>query len=151
MNVTFFGHRDAPQEIAKKLETALIEVIEHDGADTFYVGNQGNFDVMVRQTLQKLKKIYPQIEYAAVLAYMPGSCKEDKRTRDDPTIYPEGLEQVPQKFAISKRNDWLIEHSDLVIIYTRDNFGYADKWKECAKKRGKRLINLAGETDDTTK
>ena len=151
MNVTFFGHRDTPQDLAKKLETALIEVIEHDGADTFYVGNQGNFDVMVRQTLQKLKKIYPQIEYAVVLAYMPGSCKEDKRTRDDPTIYPEGLEQVPPKFAIVKRNSWLIEHSDLVITYSRDSFGGAGKWKEYAKKKGKRLINLADETDDKEK
>ena len=41
MKVTFFGHKNIPQEIQPKLEGILADLIENDGADTFYVGNQG--------------------------------------------------------------------------------------------------------------
>ena len=45
---TFFGHSDCPSTVAPKLRSVLIELIENHGVDVFYVGNQGNFDRMVR-------------------------------------------------------------------------------------------------------
>ena len=49
---TFFGHKDTPQEIEPILKKFLLELIENKGADIFYVGNQGNFDTMVRKNLK---------------------------------------------------------------------------------------------------
>lgn len=71
MTCTFFGHRDVSREIEKPLTAAIIDLIENKGVKKFYVGNQGGFDRMVRARLKELKKKYPHIEYAVVLAYMP--------------------------------------------------------------------------------
>lgn len=70
MTVTFFGHRDTPSSIAPELKKVLTELIEKNGATVFYVGNEGNFDWMVYDTLKELKSEYPFIEYKVVLAYL---------------------------------------------------------------------------------
>ena len=64
MNVTFFGHKNAPTEkIKHRIYDCLIELIEKDGAEQFYVGNQGLFDRLVLELLKELKNKYPKIEY----------------------------------------------------------------------------------------
>ena len=52
MTVTFFGHRNTPDSIQPALKKTLIQLIEKEGAYTFYVGNEGNFDCMVYKTLK---------------------------------------------------------------------------------------------------
>ena len=69
---TFFGHRDCPETIKPKLREVLVDLITNHGVDMFYVGHQGQFDAYVRSALKKLKQEYPQINYAVVLAYIPG-------------------------------------------------------------------------------
>ena len=64
---TFFGHRDCPQTIQPKLNEVLVDLITNHGVDTFYVGNHGQFDALVRCSLKKLKREYPNITYAVVL------------------------------------------------------------------------------------
>ena len=46
---TFFGHRDTPKKIEPILKSTLIDLIENKKVDLFYIGNQGNFDYMVRR------------------------------------------------------------------------------------------------------
>ena len=139
MVCTFFGHRDAPSEIRDKLQAVLVDLIENHGADTFYVGNNGSFDAMARNVLIELKPIYPHIELFVVLAYLP---TKKGYEADYETIYPEGLEDTPPKFAISKRNEWLVENSDTVITYVERSWGGASQFKKLAEKRGKTVINL---------
>ena len=141
MKCTFFGHRDTPREVAPRLRDALVQLIEQHGADTFYVGNQGEFDSMVEKVLRELQGIYPHIVCFTVLAYMPAYMPGAADGME--TIYPEGLETTPKRFAISKRNRWLIDHSDTVIAYVKYSTGGAVQWKELAEKKGKRVINLA--------
>ena len=71
-NCTFFGHRDCPETVKTKLREVLVDLITNHDVGMFYVGNQGKFDAYVRSELKKLKQEYPQINYAVVLAYMPG-------------------------------------------------------------------------------
>lgn len=139
MVCSFFGHRDAPTEIRDKLQEILVELIENHGADIFYIGNNGNFDAMARSILAKLKLIYPNIEFTVVLAYLPTK-REHKAEYE--TIYPEGLENTPPKFAILKRNEWLVENSDIVITYVNRSWGGASRFKRLAEKKGKTVINL---------
>lgn len=59
----------------------------------FYVGNQGNFDRMVRSVLKEVTTAYPQVGYAVVLAYMPSA---EKRADDfSDTLLPDGIEKFP--------------------------------------------------------
>ncbi|MBQ7095915.1 MAG: hypothetical protein IJN80_05655 [Clostridia bacterium] len=117
---------------------ALIHLIEHHNASLFYVGNQGNFDRMVRKVLKQLQLIYPHISYYVVLAYLPCSFQEGYGD----TIYPDGLERIPPRFAIDKRNRWMLDRCDYVITYVEYPFGGAAKFKALAEKRGKTVINL---------
>ncbi len=140
MKVTFFGHSDAPLSVAKNLRQILIKLIEIEGADEFYVGNHGVFDRMVAGVLRELKQKYPQISFRIVLAYMPTNNENLDLSN---TIYPEGLELVPLRFAIIRRNEWMIKNCDTVITYVTRTAGGAARFSELAHKRNKRIINLA--------
>ncbi len=137
MTVTFFGHKDAPKEIEPTLRTTLVDLIESHGATVFYVGNNGNFDTMVRRQLEELSQTYP-ITYSVVLAYLPTKKSEyDDLTN---TILPESIETVPKRFAISYRNKWMIEHADIVVTYVTHTYGGAWQFKTMAERQGKTII-----------
>lgn len=137
----FFGHRETPNDVKPKLIKAIENLIINEKVNNFYVGNQGGFDGIVYSALKELKQKYPQISYAVVLAYLPADNSID--LYDGNSIYPEGLENVPKRFAISKRNDWLITNSDYCICYITQSFGGAAQFAEKAKRKHKTIINLA--------
>ena len=136
----FFGHRDVNHEIRAKLQSIIEQLITEEHITSFYVGHQGQFDSMVYSVLKNLKKSYPQICYSVVLAYMPDEHIYELYGED--TIYPEGLETVPKRFAISKRNDWLIAHSCVVVCYVYRTWGGAVKYREKAIRKGLKVIDL---------
>ncbi|MBQ3565835.1 MAG: hypothetical protein IJA12_01525 [Oscillospiraceae bacterium] len=140
MTCTFFGNRNTPSDIQPKLEEILEEYIKNNKADKFYVGNHGSFDSMVLTTLRKLKKIYPHIDYTVVLAYMP--TEKDNIYDYSETLYPEGLETVPQRFAIDRRNRWMLEKSDMVIAYARNDYSCSAKYMKLARNKKKEIINI---------
>ena len=140
MTVTFFGHKDTPKEIEPTLRATLVDLIENHGATEFYVGSNGSFDTMVRRQLEDLSQTYP-ITYNVVLAYLPGKKNEyDDYTN---TILPEGIETVPKRFAISYRNKWMLEQSDIVVTYVTHTYGGAAQFKELAERQGKMVIELS--------
>lgn len=139
MVCTFFGHKDTLSSERDKLKKAIIKEIEENNADTFYVGNHGNYDRMVFSVLRELKEAYPTISINVVLAYLPKDNSEDLSY----TVFPEGIEKVPKRFAINFRNKWMIERSDTVIAYVKHSFGGAAKFVDLARKKRKTVINIA--------
>ena len=137
---TFFGHRECPDSIKVKLREVLIDLIANNDVDMFYVGNQGRFDAIVRGVLRDLKNEYPQINYAVVLAYMPG--KRTEYYDYSNTILPEGIESVHPRYAISWRNNWMLQQSDYVVTYITHSWGGAAQYVNKAKRKNKRVINL---------
>ncbi len=135
--VTFFGHRDSPKETEPALRLTLIDLIENKNATLFYVGNHGNFDAMVRRQLEDLSKTYP-IKYYVVLAYMPGKNAEP----DEHSIFPEGIETVPRRFAINYRNKWMLNKSDIVVTYVTRTVGGAWAFKQMAERSEKTILSL---------
>ena len=140
MVCTFFGHKDTPKEIEPILRSTLIDLIENKNANVFYIGNNGSFDNMVRRQLEELSQTYP-ITYSVVLAYLPTKKSEYDDTTN--TIYPEGLETIPKRFAISYRNKWMIEQADIVVTYVTHSFGGAWQFKGMAEKQDKTVIELS--------
>lgn len=136
---TFFGHRDTPTIIEPMLRTVLSDLIENHAVQVFYVGNHGLFDSMVRRQLSMFESTHG-IRYYVVLAYLPK--KEGLPEKDVHTIYPEGLELVPPRYAISKRNLWMLEQSDYVITYVRGLNGGAAQFRRLAQTKGKTVIEL---------
>ncbi len=137
----FFGHKDTPSDISKRLEPVLEELIA-EGVDAFLVGHQGGFDSAVLHALRRLKVIHPHITYSVVLAYLPGKKEEYPLYAPEETMYPEGLENVHPRYAIAWRNDYLLRESDVVVTHITHTWGGAYKYAEKAKKKGKRIINI---------
>ncbi|MBR7131929.1 MAG: hypothetical protein IKD04_00190 [Clostridia bacterium] len=119
-----------------------MDLIENKNVEKFYVGNHGSFDSLVIRNLEALETIYPHIKYSIVLAYLTGKKSEYHCFDFSRTLYPDGLEKTPPKFAIDKRNRWMIEKSDFVVTYVK-RFGGAYNYKEIAEKKGKIIINIA--------
>ena len=136
----FFGHRDVTHNIRPRLTSIIEKLITEDNVTEFYVGHQGQFDSMVYSVMKELKAKYPQIRYTVVLAYLPD--EHIKELYGEDTIFPDGLETVPKKFAITKRNDWMIQHSDFTVCYVYKITGGAAKFREKAEKRKLQIIDV---------
>ena len=143
VSTNYNHYRDTPSTIQHKLFEVLIDLVENRGVDVFYVGNQGHFDFLVRKILKELKEIHPHIKPFAVLAYMPSSKKVYEQEMFLETIYPENLEFVPYKFAILKRNEWMLNRSEYVVTYTTRAVGGAYHFSELSKRQQKTVINIA--------
>ena len=137
---TFFGHRECPDSIKARLREVLVELVTNHEVDMFYVGNQGRFDAIVRSVLREVKKEYPQINYAVVLAYTPGKHTEYDDYSD--TMLPEGIESVHPRYAISWRNNWMLRQSDYVVSYITHSWGGAAQFAKKAEGQRKTVINL---------
>lgn len=139
---TFFGHRDCPETIKPKIHAAVVDLIENHGVTMFYVGNQGNFDRLVRSVLKEVITAYPGVGYAVVLAYMPSDKSPNFLENFSDTILPEGIEKVPKRYAIPWRNKWMVTHADYVVTYVARPYGGAARSHELAKKMHKIMYSL---------
>ena len=83
--VCFFGHSDAPWSVQPKLRKVILDLIDNEGADEFYVGTHGNFDRMVLAVLSELSETRA-FRFYIVLAYLPA---EKEKPRAGHTILPD--------------------------------------------------------------
>ena len=141
MTVTFFGHSDAPESLREVLYQALLELVCKEGANNFLVGTHGNFDRLALLSLKRLKKQFSHIRYTVVLAYMPQGKQEFYDETD--TLVPSAVVGVPPRFAIDKRNGFMLDQSDVLITYVVRSWGGAAKFKKMALSRGKHVIELS--------
>ena len=142
MTCTFFGHRVVSEEIKDKLKSIVLNLIECYGVDLFYLGNNGEFDRLALSVLKELKQDFPKINYVIVLAYLNDKKSTELYKIGEKTLYPEGIECVPLRFAISKRNEWMIKNSDMVVTYVKWSGG-AEKFKCLAEKMGKDIFEIS--------
>ncbi len=97
---------------------------------------------MVQHTLCELQAHHPSLIYNIVLAYLP------QNTVTVPcSLYPEGLERVPKRYAINRRNEWMVDHSDAVIAYVTRSYGGAAQCIRLAERKGIPVFNLSSRTD----
>ena len=139
---TFCGHHDTPDSIRPLLADEVEKLIIENKVDTFYVGTHGNFDRMALSVLRETKKKYSQINYYVVLAYLPEKKEEYPLYADNETVFPDGLENHPRRFAISYRNKWMVEQSQYLITYVKHNIGGAGKTLQIAKKSNLNVLEL---------
>ncbi len=139
----FFGHHDCSTAIRTNLQNTLIHLIEQERVNLFYIGNHGAFDTMVQSILSELMQKYSHITYYIVLACLPkNTASTIPLENSSHTLYPEGIETVPKRFAISWRNRWMIDHSDFVVTYITHPWGNAAQFSTLANQKGKICLNL---------
>jgi len=139
MKVTCCGHREVicSDKLTRQLRFVLCDLIS-EGADTFLLGGYGVFDSMAAMAIRDLKSIYPHIRSTLVLAYLD---RDHNAELYDDTIYPP-LEGVPLRYAISQRNRWMVDASDVVVSYVAHSYGGAATTLRYAEQKHKRIIRL---------
>ena len=139
-----FGHRNVFENISSKLDNAVEEAIAQ-GCEIFYTGAMGVFDSLFSSAVRSAKKVYPHIKLIGVKPYFTNDINTDKdyyAALYDDIIIPDELAGIHPKAAIKARNRWIIDNSDIVLIYTVRNFGGAYEAKRFAERNGKRLIKI---------
>lgn len=141
MTVTFCGHREIDDHDAVERWLFLcVETLIRDGATVFYLGGYGAFDLMAAAVLRQLKKIHPLIRSVLVLAYR--NQKFDAALYDE-TIYPLP-ENIPWRHAIPRRNQWMVQHADMLVAYVIRGWGGAARTLDDAQKTHRRILLYPG-------
>ena len=141
MKICFVGHGDTPNNIEEKLEQVLEDLINNYREVLFYVGDHGQFDALTRTVLRRLQQKYNSIQTILVLSYMPTSPSLVFEAAQ--TLLPEEVARAHPRYAIDRRNRWVIDKSDIVVTYVTRSYGGAAKFKKLAIARGKKIIEIA--------
>ena len=148
MIISFVGHSSVCS--SEKLKELLKEQIRKSICDAEYVGcylgGYGGFDEICASVCRELKKEYGCIELVYITPYISLSAQAKIKENEqyglyDKSIYPP-IENTPPRFAILKRNEWMVENSDLIIGYVNHDWGGAYKTLQFAKRRKKKIINI---------
>ena len=137
-----FGHRNVFENIEDKLYTSVMSAAER-GCEIFYTGAMGEFDSLFSSAVRKAKKTYPNIKLICVKPYFTNDINIDKdyyAALYDDIIIPDELAGIHPKAAIKARNRWMIDNSDIVLIYTVRNYGGAYEAKQYAQHENKAII-----------
>lgn len=144
MVISFCGHRDFTPDADKEktIIDILLKYAETEQEIVCYTGGYGTFDWFAASCINKAKKAAHNIVNCLVVPYITSSYLEriSLHTKElDEVIYPP-LENIPPKFAIIRRNEWMIDNSDLLIAYVKYSRGGAAKTLEYAKRRRIKII-----------
>ena len=148
MIITFIGHSKLNDSnlLREQLYTTIMKNIKPKENNTFYCGGYGDFDILCAVVCKSIKDSVPNCESVYISPYFTPSAQKKMRyliesNLYDSTIYPP-IEEVPPKFALIKRNEWMITEADLVISYVKHTYGGAYKSLEYARRNKKRIINI---------
>lgn len=146
MTITFCGHSNFSFDnaVKEKLRDLLIRKIRNNPSCKFYLGGYGDFDSLCLRVLKELKSAFPNIELLFITPYLDNNYSklETAKLYYDGIIYPP-LENVPRRFCISKRNEWMVNEADFVIAFVKYSWGGAAKTLEYAKRKKVEFFNLA--------
>lgn len=131
----FIGHRETDERILSCLLEAVERLILEEDAGLFYVGGYGGFDRAAGEAVIRLKARYPRIRLYRVLAYHPAERPAQLPAGYDGTLYPDGMEGVPRRYAIIRANQKMVDACDFLIVYAVHPASNAQKLLEYAERR----------------
>lgn len=140
MPVTFCGHRNVEnRESVRRWLLDTTERLLRQGQWIYYLGGYGEFDRMALSVLRQLKKTYPQIKTIYVQAYLDRFPIEGVY---DDMVYPE-IETAPLRYAIVRRNEKMVDMSDVVVAYVVRTWGGAYKTMRYAMRKHKTILQYS--------
>ena len=148
MIITFVGHATISfkEKVKEAVKEQILAETSHVKHFTCYIGGYGDFDETCALACRELKMITDRFDVVYVTPYI--SLSEQEKINEmqacglcDTSVYPP-LESVPPRFAISKRNEWMVTNADLIVAYVSRSYGGAYKTLQMARRRKKRIINI---------
>ena len=147
MIISFIGHSRISQY--ENIKAAVSKAVRNNLCEatvSCYLGGYGDFDELCACVCRELKQEYLDIELVYVAPYL--NLREQDKIREierlglyDTSVYPP-IENTPLRFAIVKRNEWMVLSADLIICYVEHEWGGAYKTLKFAKHKKKKIINV---------
>lgn len=128
----FIGHRDSGEELYPLLQREIERHIVEYGVREFIVGHYGRFDGMAARAVREAKAAHPDILLTLLLPYLDASPLPEGF---DGSVYPDGLETVPKRYAIIRANRMMIDRCDYLIAHVKYNYGGAHRCLEYARSK----------------
>ena len=146
MIIAFCGHADYIKH--EPHEQILLDILQTEIGNNpveLFFGGYGSFDTFALQCGIKYRRMHPNTKLILVTPYLSKASfcyMKNNKTTYDTVLYPP-LENIPPKYAIVHRNRWIVEQADLIIAYVNHPWGGAFTTLQHAKKKEKRIFNLA--------
>ena len=148
--VSFFGHRDLYdlRRIDERLEPILEGLIRTKSYVAFLIGRNGEFDKYAASVIKRVQREVGKenSDMTLVLPYAVADMEYYEKYYDD-IVIPDSVGTVHPKLAITMKNRWMIDRSDLVIVNVERDKGGAFAAMRYAEKQNKKIINLYGEKE----
>ncbi len=148
--VSLFGHRiiEDYNAVESKLYELLRIIMQKENREVeFLVGRNGDFDQMAASVIRRLKKETGKenIYLTLVLPYETAELRNNTEAFEnyyDSIEICEASAECNFKYAIVARNRDMIDRSDMVVVYVKNEFGGAYQSMKYAENNKKRIINL---------
>ncbi len=143
MVITFCGHSDfiGSDVYEKMILDFLLEKVGDRRAEMF-LGGYGGFDRFAYECCRKYQKTHPAVCLVYVTPYLEPAHLEREKANYDTILYPD-MGNTPRRYAITRRNRYMVENAAYVIAYVKREWGGAWTFWKYAVQKGKFLYNLA--------
>lgn len=151
--IALFGSRRIENSISlgEDLKTLFRFWFSKESYLQFYIGRNGDFDILAASIIQQIRKEYEHVLCELILI-LPYTVKDMEYYVEyyDQIIIPDEVYGVHPKRVITERNKWMVEQADFVLVYTRTESGGAYRALEYAKKIDRPFFQLLtiGNRDD---
>ena len=105
----------------------------------------GEFDSLFFSAVRKVKKSFPNVKLICVKPYFTNDLNTNGEYYTDlydDVIIPDELADIHPKAAIKYRNRWMIDHSNIILIFTKRSYGGAYEARRYAERIGKKIVNF---------
>lgn len=150
LTVSLFGHRiiDDSHIVELKLYELLRIIMSRGDRDVeFLVGRNGDFDLIATSVIRRLKKEI-NAENVFLTLVLPYETAELRNNTEAFENYYDSIEICEAsacqnfKYAITARNRDMVDRSDMVVVFVKNQSGGAHQSLRYAEKNEKRIINL---------
>lgn len=145
--VSLFGHRkiDDLRQLEARLASVVSELMRTKEYVAFLVGRNGEFDEFAASVIKLTQRRVGAegSDVTLVLPYRVSDIEYYEKYYDN-VVIPACLHGVHPKSAITLKNRWMVEQSDLVIVYVERKGGAWTAMKY-AERQNKKVINLFAE------
>ena len=144
--VALFGHRIVTdyKRIEENLTPIIKDLIEQKPYIVFLIGRNGEFDEYAASIIKSAQHEYGVVNSDLTLV-LPYPVADIFYYQDyyDSIHLPESVEGSHPKSAITKRNRWMVDRADLVIVDVEKSHGGAYNAMRYAEKMHTHVINMA--------
>ena len=149
LTVSLFGHRtiEDAQHVEQKLYELLRILIQNNREVEFLVGRNGEFDLMAASVIRRLKKEIngENIFLTLILPYQTAEVRDNIESFEnyyDSIEICEACADINFKQAFSVRNRDMVDRSDVVVFFVKNQSGGAYQTLRYAEKNEKKFVNL---------